>query len=101
VPNADLAEPDAQELLRSGRLCLDCAEVCDTTGRILIRQTEPDLGVLGAAIEACAVVCQAYAEECELHASQHEHSRICAEVCRRLRPGLSGPSRSDSSVVVR
>jgi hypothetical protein len=81
--DADLAEPDTQELLRCARLCLDCADVCDATGRILIRQTEPDLGVLGAAIEACAVVCQACAEECEMHASHHEHCRICAEVCRR------------------
>ena len=81
--DADLAEPDAQEQLRCIRLCLDCADVCDATGRILIRQTEPDLGVLCAAIEACAVACLACGDECEKHASHHEHCRICAEVCRR------------------
>jgi hypothetical protein len=81
--DADLVEPDAQELLGCVRLCLDCADVCDATGCILIRQTAPDLGVLRALIEACAVACRACAEECEKHASHHEHCRICAEVCRR------------------
>jgi len=81
--DADLAEPDVKEQLRCIRLCLDCADVCDATGRILIRQTEPDLGVLRAVIEACAVACRACGDECEKHASHHEHCRICAEVCRR------------------
>lgn len=81
--DADLAEPDVQEQLRCIRLCLDCADVCDTTGRILIRQTEPDLGLLRSAVEACAVACRVCGDECEKHASHHEHCRICAEVCRR------------------
>jgi hypothetical protein len=70
-------------MVRCIRLCLDCADACEATGRILIRQTEPDLGVLRAETEACAVTCRASAEECEKHASHHEHCRICAEVCRR------------------
>jgi hypothetical protein len=81
--DADLAEPDVQEMVRCVRLCLDCADACEVTGRILIRQTEPDLGFLRAQIEACAVACRACAEECEKHASHHEHCRICVEVCRR------------------
>jgi len=81
--DADLAEPDVQDMLRCIRLCLDCADVCDATGRVLVRQTEPDSGLLRAVIESCAVACRACAEECEMHASHHEHCRICAEVCRR------------------
>jgi hypothetical protein len=81
--DADLAEPDVAELVRCIRLCLDCADACEATGRILIRQTEPDLGVLRAEIEACAATCRACAEECEKHASHHKHCRICAEVCHR------------------
>jgi hypothetical protein len=81
--DADLAEPDVQEMIRCVRLCLDCADACDATGRILIRQTEPDLVVLRASIEFCEVACRACATECEKHASHHEHCRICAEVCRR------------------
>jgi hypothetical protein len=81
--DADLAEPDVHEMVRCIRLCLDCADACEATGRMLLRQTEADLGVLHAEIEACAVACRACAEECEKHASHHEHCRVCAEVCRR------------------
>jgi hypothetical protein len=81
--DADLAEEDVQELARCVRLCLDCADLCDATGRILTRQTEPDLGLIGATLEACLVACRGCAEECEGHAAHHEHCRICAEVCRR------------------
>jgi len=88
--DADLAEPDVQVQLRCIRLCLDCADVCDATGRILIRQTEPDLGVLRAAIEVCAVACRACGDECEKHASHHEHCRICGEVCRRCEQSCRG-----------
>ena len=54
-------------------------------GRILIRETAPDLGVVRAAIEACAAACRACGDECERHASHHEHCRICADVCRRCK----------------
>ena len=81
--DADLAEPDVAKMVRCIRLCLDCADACEATGRILIRQAEPDLSVLRAEIEACAVTCRACTEECEKNASHHEHCRICAEVCRR------------------
>ena len=81
--DADLAEPDVLEMVRCIRLCLDCADACDATRNIVIRQTEPDLGVLRAEIDACAVACRACAEECDKHAAHHEHCRICAAVCRR------------------
>jgi hypothetical protein len=81
--DADLAEPDVAEMVRCIRLCLDCADACEATGRILIRQTEPDVGVLRAETEACATACRACAQECEKHAHHHEHCRICAETCRR------------------
>jgi hypothetical protein len=81
--DANLAEPDLQDLIRCIRLCLDCADVCNAVGRAVTRQTEPDLGVIRALVEACATTCRASAEECERHASHHEHCRICAEVCRR------------------
>jgi hypothetical protein len=81
--DACLGEPDVQEMVRCVRRCLDCADACDATGRIVTRQTEPDVGVLRAEVQACAVVCGACAQECEKHAAHHEHCRICAEVCRR------------------
>jgi hypothetical protein len=81
--DACLAEDDVRELVRCIRLCLDCADACVATGRIVIRQTEPDFGVIRATIEACWTACRACGEECERHAHHHEHCRICAETCRR------------------
>lgn len=81
--DACLGEADLQELIRCVRLNLDCADVCDAAGRVLTRQTEPDLGVIRAAMQACATACRACGDECERHAAHHEHCRICAEVCRR------------------
>ena len=72
-----------QELARCIRLNLDCADACAATGRIVARQTEPELALVRAALEACAAACRACAEECERHAAHHEHCRVCAEECRR------------------
>jgi hypothetical protein len=81
--DADLAENDVRELVHCIRLCLDCVDACETTGRIVIRQTSPDLHVVRAMVEACAAACRACGEECERHAGHHEHCRVCAEACRR------------------
>jgi hypothetical protein len=81
--DACLGEKDVQGLVRCVRLNLDCADVCEAAGRILTRQTEPDLVLLRAAIEACAAACRSCGEECERHAAHHDHCRICAEACRR------------------
>jgi hypothetical protein len=61
---------------------LDCADVCDTTARVLTRQTGWNVDVVRAVLEACARACDACAAECEQHASMHEHCKVCAEVCR-------------------
>ncbi len=81
--DACLGEEEVRELTRCIRLNLDCADVCEATGRVLTRQTafEPQLARL--ALEACAQGCRACGEECERHAGHHEHCRICAEACRR------------------
>ena len=80
--DACLAEPDVQMLTRCIRLNLDCADVCETTGRLLLRQTEPDWSLLNRQLQACAEACRVCGAECEKHASQHEHCQICAESCR-------------------
>jgi len=81
--DADLAEPDVEDLVRCIRLCLDCSDLCTTTGRIVTRQTAADVGVFRAAVEGCATGCRECGDECERHASHHEHCRLCAESCRR------------------
>ncbi len=80
--DACLAEEQVQNLVRCIRLNLDCAEICETTGKILSRQTEADPELLRAQLQACIVACRRCADECDRHAQMHEHCRICAEVCR-------------------
>ena len=81
--DADLGESDLPKLVRCIRLCLDCADICDATGRIVIRQTESEGSVVRATVEACVTICRACREECERHAEHHEHCRICAQSCSR------------------
>ena len=87
--DACLGEPDVAELVRCVRLNLDCADVCEDTGRVVTRQTEPDLGLIRSAVEACVVACRACAEECDRHAPHHDHCRVCAEVCRSCEQACS------------
>ena len=81
--DACVGEQDVRELVRCICLNNDCADACDATGRILTRQTAPDVVVRRAAIQACAAACRACGEECERHAKHHEHCRLCARACRR------------------
>ena len=87
--DACLGEPEVSELVRCVRRCLDCADVCNAVGRVVTRQTEMDLGVVRAALEACVVVCRECGDECERHAPHHDHCRVSAEVCRRCEQACS------------
>jgi uncharacterized membrane protein len=79
----DLSEQDVTELVKCIRLCLDCADVCTATVRVISRQTEYEANVTRSLLEACAVTCKSCGDECERHAHMHEHCRVCAEACRR------------------
>jgi uncharacterized membrane protein len=83
--DASLGEDDVRDMLRCIRLCLDCADTCTATARVVTRQTEADLAVMRAMVQACAAACDACADECERHADHHEHCRVCAEVCRQCK----------------
>jgi hypothetical protein len=80
--DACLAEEQVQELVRCIRLNLDCAEICEVTGKILARQTEPDPELIRAQLQACIAACRSCAAECDRHAQMHEHCGICAVACR-------------------
>ena len=69
-------------LERCIRLCLDCADVCAMTAKVLSRQSEPDLEVVRQAIELCATTCHACATEALRHAPWHAHCQICAACCQ-------------------
>jgi hypothetical protein len=62
---------------------LDCADICEVTGRVLSRHTGYDANLTRAQLQACAQACKSCGDECEGHAEMHEHCRICAEACRR------------------
>lgn len=81
--DACLAEPMVKELAHCIHTNLDCADICQATGRILLRQTQPDWLLLYHQVETCQAACRACATICEQHAEMHEHCRVCAEVCRQ------------------
>jgi hypothetical protein len=81
--DACLSEDMVTDLTTCIRTCADCADICDATGRVLSRHTGYDANLTRAVLEACATACRTCGDECERHASQHEHCRICGEVCRR------------------
>ncbi|MFL1380755.1 MULTISPECIES: four-helix bundle copper-binding protein [Nocardiopsis] len=81
--DACLGEEAVAELVACVRTDLDCADLCETTGRVISRRTGHDADVARAVLEACALACESCADECERHASMHEHCRVCAEACRR------------------
>jgi hypothetical protein len=81
--DACLSEKDmVGELTKCIRLNLDCADICEVTGGVLIRQTGYDAPLTKAQLEACREACATCAEECERHADMR-HCVICAEACRR------------------
>jgi len=81
--DACLSEDMVAELTKCIRTDLDCADVCDATGRVLSRHTGYDANLTRAVLEACAAACKACGDGCAGHADMHEHCRICAEACRQ------------------
>lgn len=81
--DACLGEEMVSELTSCIRTNLDCADICAATGAVLSRRTGFDAEVTRAVLEACATACRACGDECERHASMHEHCTVCAESCRR------------------
>ena len=80
--DACLSEDPAANLGRCIRTNLDCADVCETTGRVLSRHTGYDANVTRTVVQACIAACRSCAEECVRH-SMYEHCQVCAESCRR------------------
>ncbi|CAA7625327.1 four-helix bundle copper-binding protein [Magnetospirillum sp. UT-4] len=80
--DACLGEDEVSELVQCIRLNLDCADVCAATGAVATRRSGSNETVIRAMLQACAEACRLCAEECDRHASSHDHCRICAETCR-------------------
>ncbi|PYF97313.1 protein of unknown function [Georgenia satyanarayanai] len=80
--DACLSEDMVAELRKCIRTNLDCADICDTTARVLSRHTGYDANLTRAMLQACIQACRSCGDECAAHAGHHEHCRICAEACR-------------------
>ena len=81
--DACLAEDMVKDLRQCIRMNLDCADICNATGRIVTRRTGSDEELTRRILHSCAAACGLCGDECARHAKQHEHCRICAEACRR------------------
>lgn len=92
--DACLGESMVADLRQCIRLDLDCADICIATGTIATRRTGMNDDVLNRMLDACATACRVCAEECERHASQHDHCRICAEACHRCEKACRDAMRS-------
>jgi hypothetical protein len=80
--DACLSEPGVAELAECVRKNLECADMCDSTGRLLSRRTGQHTNLVRAFLDTCAGTCRACAEECEQHARSYEDCQRCAEACR-------------------
>lgn len=80
--DACLGEEMVGELTKCIRTNLDCADICETTARVLSRHTGYDANLTRATLEACHIACSTCADECEKH-TMHEHCSVCATACRR------------------
>jgi hypothetical protein len=69
-----------EHLKRCIRLSEDCADLCVSTARSILRTFEPDMALFRALLAACAWACELCAAECRLHPNV-QHCRACAEVC--------------------
>ncbi len=78
-----LSESDVQAMTTCIGRDLICAEICETTARVVGRQTAYDADVTRRQLEACAAACKSCGDECAAHGEHMEHCRICAESCRR------------------
>ena len=58
------------------------ADICNATFSILSRPSMAAPEIWVSQLQTCALACRLCAEECERHASMHEHCRLCAEACR-------------------
>jgi hypothetical protein len=82
--DVSVAEND-QELIRVIRVALDCADACEMTGRIAIRQSAPVIRLIRGVIEGCAAACLACAEECERPRRRPRAVSSLCRVCRRCK----------------
>ncbi len=86
--DACLSEPDVSQLIRCVRINLNCADICETSGRVLARSADLEWGLLYNQLQTAIAACQSCAFECDRH-THYEHCQICAQACRRCEQACS------------
>lgn len=64
-------------------MCMNTADMCNTTMRMMLRPAGMNMPAMMAMFEATIMQCNACADECMKHADMHEDCKMCAEVCRQ------------------
>jgi hypothetical protein len=80
---AMLTASDREQLAAGVARDMDCADVAETTRRVLTRGTGPGSALLSAQLESCVVACERSHEHCSQHVQHHAHCRMCSEATRR------------------
>lgn len=64
--------------------CMNCSDICATTGRVLSRPSQGDFAIalVRAVVEACVESCRICLIECSSHPDM-QRCQMCADVCRR------------------
>lgn len=65
--DACLAETMVADLVRCITTDLNCADICESTGRVLTRQAGADQAMIFRMLQSCAAACKACGDECETH----------------------------------
>ncbi|MDX2155805.1 MAG: four-helix bundle copper-binding protein [Hyphomicrobiaceae bacterium] len=87
--DACLAEPDPAKLARCIRINGETSDIAIVTGRLLSRRLPSNASIWAKQLEACVVAARMCAEECERHAAQHDHCRVCAAACRKCESAVN------------
>ncbi|WP_202107168.1 hypothetical protein [Agromyces seonyuensis] len=76
------ADADGGEgMARCAAMCANCADMCQTMMRMLLRPSGMDMMVMSSMANSVMVMCRACSAECMMHADEHEHCRMCAMAC--------------------
>ena len=75
----------ADGMMKCASMCTDCADVCNTMMRMMMRPTGFDMASMQAMLQACMTMCAACSDECGNHSEMSETCRMCAMACDACR----------------
>jgi hypothetical protein len=79
--DACLHEEMVSGLVNCIKLNQDCADICEATGKLLLRASSKNINLIKKQLEACKLACMICAEECASHSSRHKHCKLCSDMC--------------------